>query len=616
MKPILIIAPFEDMYYSTKNLIHKYDFVDVELATLDDAVKIVKEKKGVDVIISRGGTLERIRECFPDTSTVEIKVSPYDMLHAINKAKIYGRNICVIGFKNIIDGIENLGAILDVELSTYLVSNKYEAEKAFLDAKARHKIDVILGGSLSESMAKEYGINTVFLRTSESSIEMSILEAKNILEIKRREKEKTERSEAILNNIKEGIISTDKNGVVIIYNQSAENIIGISKSDVLGKDISKALKNKNVTKLFLDTKPEYGRIEHLSNKSLLMNKVPIMIKDEIFGVVATFEDITKIQEYEEIIRSNLLKKGHIAKYNFDDIIGNSEEIIKTKDKAVKYAANDSNILIVGDTGTGKEIFAQSIHNNSLRKNGPFVAINCASISSSLMESELFGYSGGSFTGANKDGKNGLFVFAHSGTLLLDEISETTIELQSKLLRVLQEREVRPIGSDRVIPVDVRIISATNKSLLEEVKNGRFRRDLYYRLNVLSLNIPSLLKRYDDIESLCNYFINNQKMHSGQTIKLSNKAIIKLQEYHWPGNIRELENVIQRLCILLNGKTIDDKDIINVLDEYIELESNDNPIKVIEQDYINRTILECNGNKTQAAKKLGISRTQLWRKLNN
>lgn len=614
MKPILIVAPFEDMYLQSLDLNKKYNYIDVVQTSLNDAVKFISdnESEGIEVVISRGGTLQKIKESFNKLSTVEIKVSPYDILNAVNKAKKFGNNICVIGFKNIIDGVEDLGRIMDVNLMTYLVNSKEDVKIAFDDATSKYKIDVVLGGSLTERMAKEWGVNTVYLQTNKGSIEQSILEAKHLLDVKAFEREKTERFKAILNNTKEGIIATDKNGEIIIFNESAEKILNFEKEDVLNRNVSDVFKNSDIAKSFQNDSPEYGKLETNSNKYILVNKVPVIIKNQLSGMVATFEDITKIQEYEKTIRTNLLKKGHVAKFKFDDIIGNSTEILKVKEKAIRYSDNSSNILIVGDTGTGKEVFAQSIHNSSSRKNGPFIAINCAAIPATLIESELFGYTSGAFTGANREGKQGLFELSHTGTLFLDEIGETTPELQSRLLRVLQEREVRPIGSDKVIPIDVRIISATNKSLIEEVRNSNFRRDLYYRLNVLSLYLPCLKDRVEDIELFSRYFISKNSPNT-QTIKLTNDAIKSLRDYDWPGNVRELENVIQRLSILFSGQTVSRQDVLDVLDEYVHPEIIEEPLKAIEKEFINKTILECDGNKTEAAKRLGISRTQLWRK---
>jgi len=616
-KPILIIAPYEEMYHSALNISKKYDNVDVAFASLEDAYRTAKDKIaiGAEIIISRGGTYRRLKNSDICVPTVEIKISSYDILIALHKAKEKGKNICVIGFENIISGVQNLGPILDMNLKSYLITNKHEAEIAFNEAVKKYRADVVLGGSLAEKMAIDNGIFTVHLNTSDSLITTSIEESINILEIKWKEMEKTERYKAILNNINEGIISIGRDGEVIIFNPSAERIIGINQNDIVGKNVKDIFQN-NIGEILMSNQVEYGKYEIGDNKTVLMNKVPISIKDELSGSVATFDDITKIQEYERIIRSDMRKKGHYAKYTFSDMIGNSKKLNKIKEMAIKYSKADSNIIIYGETGTGKEVLAQSIHNESNRCNGPFVALNCASIPINLIESELFGYSGGAFTDAKKDGKSGIFVMGHKGTVFLDEIGDTSLEFQTKLLRVIQEKEVRPIGSEKIIPIDVRIISATNKQLFDYVKAGKFRRDLYYRLNVLSLDLPTLSERIDDLELLSGYFLRKQNFEKGKKIFFTKSALDILKSYHWPGNIRELQNVMERVSIMFDEK-VDEKDIIEFLDEYnLENKSDENSIKKFEKEYIVNVIKECGGNKTRAAEKLGISRTQLWRKMNN
>lgn len=222
--------------------------------------------------------------------------------------------------------------------------------------------------------------------------------------------------------------------------------------------------------------------------------------------MVAFQDVTRIQEMEGKFYRKIHLRGHVAKYTFDDILFQSSEIKRTIETAQRYSEVDSNILIIGETGTGKEIFAQSIHNHSNRKNNPFVAINCAALPENLLESELFGYAEGAFTGAMKGGKQGFFELAHRGTIFLDEIGEISPKMQSRSLRVLQEREIMRIGDDKVIPVDVRILSATNKDLMQMVKSNDFREDLYYRLSVLDLVLPPLRERREDIPLLVNAFI--------------------------------------------------------------------------------------------------------------
>jgi len=284
--------------------------------------------------------------------------------------------------------------------------------------------------------------------------------------------------------------------------------------------------------------------------------------------------------------------------------------------AKKFSKTQSNIFLQGDTGTGKEIFAQSIHNTSSRKNGPFVAVNCGALSESLLESELFGYVKGAFTGASKDGKAGYFELAHKGTIFLDEIGELPFQLQSRLLRVIQEREIKRLGDEKVIPIDVRIIAATNQNLHSLIAQSKFREDLFYRLQVLKIRIPSLRERKTDIPLLAENFINRFKVKEKKEIIFTSSAKESLMQYEFYGNIRQLENVCERLVIMCDRElTQDTVQMVMDEEESTKFEKDVN-IYDNKKDYYQRVLEEVQYNKQLAADKLGISRTTLWRRLNN
>lgn len=625
MKPILIVAPHTKIEYTARKAADNYDDVTVKLALLDSAIEVVKEaeKNEVEVIISRGGTANLIKKTVHSIPVIEIKVSPYDLLNAINIAKKYGKNIYIIGFKNVIDQVQLLGPILDININAYQMENEEDGKRYIRNlVSSGEKVDAILGGTLAENLALEYNIPTVFLETNTAAIDTSIKEAKRILKATRNEKEKSERFKSILQYINEGVISIDSDGKITTFNSAARKIMNISEREVIGLPINEITSNSKLIEVMEENKPILAQILHMGKTQVLANMLPIVIKDKTVGVVATFQDISKIQEYEQRIRAKLLDKGHVAKYSFSDIIGSSEAMVKAIEKAKKYADNNGTILITGESGTGKEMFAQSIHKESPRKNGPFVAVNCAAIPKTLLESELFGYEEGAFTGARKAGKSGLFAEAHGGTIFLDEIGEIDIELQPRLLRVLQEREIRPVGSTKVIPIDIRIIAATNKNLLEQVEQVAFRSDLYYRLNILKLKIPALRNRKDDIELLSKYFVNKISAKYYKDIKLSSKVIDKLKIYDWPGNIRELENVIESLVVLCDDIITED-DFEELMDqEQIKEQSNSfidenaDTLEDIKKKYILKILSQCDNNQTLAAERLGISRTHLWRLINN
>ncbi|MDF2505913.1 sigma 54-interacting transcriptional regulator [Clostridium sp.] len=352
--------------------------------------------------------------------------------------------------------------------------------------------------------------------------------------------------------------------------------------------------------------------------------IPIYIGSIINGIMINFTNIENVQQNEIQIRKKLSVNGLQAKYTFENIIYKSDLMAQTIEQAKKISAVSSNILIIGDTGTGKELFAQSIHNASPRRNGPFVAINCASLPENLIESELFGYSSGAFTNAVKGGKVGLIELAHNGTLFLDEISELPVAFQSKLLRVLQEHEVRRIGDDKTISVNVRIISALNKNIYQLVKDGLFRKDLLYRLDVLRLNIPSLNYRREDVLQLFMYYIDIFNKRIGSKISsLSSKAEKLLENYEFEGNVRELRNIVERVCVLSNSDTVSYSDMYDSLynrelDDNYTLNSNNNSFNIdmhaSEREIIEQALIKTQFNKKKAAELLGIDRSTLWRKI--
>ena len=313
-----------------------------------------------------------------------------------------------------------------------------------------------------------------------------------------------------------------------------------------------------------------------------------------------------------------------AKYSFNDIIGGSAAIRSTVDRIRKFSQVDSNVLLTGETGTGKEILAQSCHNSSGRSKGPFVAVNCAALPENLLESELFGYVEGAFTGAIRGGKAGLFEMAHQGTIFLDEVSEIPLRLQGRLLRVLQEREIMRVGDDRVIPVDVRVISATNRDLKKLTATNEFRRDLLYRLDVLHVQVPPLRERREDIPLLLRHFFLLYSRKFRKTIeKVSPAAESLLREYEWPGNIRELRNACEQLTVLSEKNTIEAEDVLRVVDfgPLPKPAPASNPLSAApapdltpDPAAIRQALQVTGGNKTKAAQMLGISRTTLWRKL--
>lgn len=618
MKPILIIAPHATVLETAGQVMKNNERIQVEYGLLEEAIPIAlaAESKGVQVIISRGGTTRLLERSELTIPVVDIALSPFNMLSAIHKAQSFGRKITVMGSIRIIRGVEKLGRILNVDLEIHEIYNRNEAE-AYVRSRMQSDdpIQVLLGGAVAESLANEYGLPTVFLETSQEDIETALEEAYRLLEVRRIEAQKTEQFKAILDNINHGVIAVDKQGIITTFNRAAGKITGMAQMHVEGRRLAEVLPLDTTPDVIKSGQPQLGNLTRTGRTMVLSNKVPVKVGSEIMGAVETLEDVTKIREYENIIRVKLAEKGYVAHFTFNDIIGDSPAVKETVRLARKFAEVDSIILIEGESGTGKEVFAQAIHSASNRSKGPFVAVNCGAIPDSLIESELFGYHPGAFSGARREGKDGLFTQAHTGTIFLDEISETSQSFQTTLLRVIQEMEVRPLGSDKVIPIDIRIIAATNRKLKHEVDHGNFRKDLYYRLNILRLNIPPLRYRKEDIPQLARHFIGQNTTKLCKDVSISQNAMSALKQYDWLGNIRELQNVIERLCVTCDLK-IDDQLVAYALDE-CRLEDFEAPERMdcIRKNHILEVLRQCGNNKKKAAEKLGISRTTLWRELN-
>ncbi|MFL0249503.1 sigma 54-interacting transcriptional regulator [Clostridium neuense] len=599
----------------------------IKPASFTKARKIaLKLENEVDAIISRGTTGELIKKV-ANIPVVSIPITSMDIFRAIYKAKTISDNVAILSYKE--SRINKLDAqnMLKVKLTEFHFDSEYEIEDVILKVKEMG-FKVVVGGMAVTDVAITHGLVGMTVETGEESLRQAVDEALNLIKVRRSELSRSARFKAILDSIGEGIIVTDQHKKIITSNPSSNKMFNKTYEKMLGKTIQSVIPNYNVDSVLKSGKPETKVIKDLHGLTIAASRLPIKVEDKIIGVVNTFEDVTKIQTLEQMIRKKIHEKGFIAKYHFDDILTSDKHMNDLKNLALLYSKTDSSILIQGESGTGKELFAQSIHNSSNRKSGPFVAINCAALPEQLLESELFGYEGGSFTGAKKEGKQGLFELAHNGTIFLDEIGELSKPLQARLLRVLEEKEIMHIGGDKIIPVNIRIISATNENLTNHIENGTFRKDLYYRLNVFNIKLPSLRDRGEDVGLLAVHFLKTLN-----TLNVDYEAIFKnltplLMTYNWPGNVRELSNIMERIALFIKnnesikwGKILqmvmnksEDRDVINLK---VPLSGNiKDIIKNVEKQIIATTIIRCDNDHGKAAEKLGIGRTTLWRKLVN
>ncbi|WP_074011124.1 sigma-54 interaction domain-containing protein [Numidum massiliense] len=442
--------------------------------------------------------------------------------------------------------------------------------------------------------------------------------------------------QTLIETSSEAITIINASGDVQYWNSIAEQMYGIPLKDIKGQKINQFFKDEDLKLLeILQTREPQFSVYHQPrpDKHVLISSSPIFDdEDHLIGAISIDQDITNIVKLNEkltLTTSQLqkIKKQYRLRAQggpFSDIRGNSLAIQKARDLAYKVATTDATVLIQGESGVGKELFAQGIHDASLRKNEPFVAINCGAIPEALFESEFFGYEKGAFTGAGRDGKPGKVEMAHGGTLFLDEIGILPLDMQAKLLRVLQEREVCRIGGNRSKKVDIRVVAATNSNLSEMVDNGSFRDDLYYRLNVVTLNIPPLRERSEDIPVLVKNFMNEFSIkYNRQMSELQPSALNLFTSYEWPGNIRELKNVVERMIIFNDKCRLQVEDLVDIFPVSIgektrgaseEREGLAQEKAMLEKERIKEALTETYGNKTAAAKILGISRVSLYKKL--
>ncbi|SHH01884.1 PAS domain S-box-containing protein [Tepidibacter thalassicus DSM 15285] len=435
----------------------------------------------------------------------------------------------------------------------------------------------------------------------------------------------------IINNIHEAVCVVDKEGYVVIWNKNSEKLYRVKGSDIIGKKLKDFFPKAILLKV-LENKKAISDVYHSpprKDTDVVVSAHPIFIDGEFVGAVSTDRDITQVKKlsYQLEKANSTLKflESEFKKFsssNFGNIIGRSEKLIKTIEIARQVAKTNASILILGESGTGKEVFARAIHEYSQRE-GLFVPVNCSAIPSELFESEFFGYEAGAFTGASKKGKIGIFELAHNGTVFLDEIADLPMHMQAKLLRVLQEKEIRRVGGEKTININVRVISATNKNLVEMIEKEQFRDDLYYRLNVVELSLPPLRERQGDIVILINYFLRELCDQNGKQIpQIESEVIDILQNYEWKGNIRELKNTIEHLIVLCKENIIT-KDIIpNYILEKVRkrVKKDEYPMDLneavskVEVEIIKKALEISGGNKAKAAKILNIPRSTLYYKM--
>ncbi len=629
MSGIAFLVPYEPEASSLKEILAPYPEVHVEFFQLNEHDQAIAKiiEQGYEIIVARAGTANRIRQSGLKLTLVELQIMHVDIIRAIEKAHMLGDKVAVVAYPPMMHGINSLMPYLNLSFQQYLVDSSDAGLEDTVLRAARDGANAIVGGGLICQAAEKNNLPSVYIATGREAVLQALQEALRLKEAIDAEKVKRRLFSAILDYVHDGILTVDCEQKITSINLRAQQLLNTTPLLAAGQPIGKFWPGLSLSELIRTRQEELNKLVQIKGQKLICNKVPLLANGKLNGALVTFQEIASIQRAEAHIRKEMYNKGHVARKTFSDIAGKSASLLRTITLAKEFAATSSNILIVGETGTGKEVFAQSIHNHSVRQPGPFVAVNCAALPAQILESELFGYVGGAFTGANKEGKPGLFELAHGGTIFLDEISEMDYTNQSRLLRVLQERSVMRLGSDRVIAIDVRVIAATNKDLKSLVRSQKFREDLFFRLNVLKLELPPLRERTQDIEQLISHFA--AQLAPYRSLAFDAAALRTLERHSWPGNIRELQNTIERLMASCQSDTVRAADIEGVLEKWdsdIAAEANHaslpaSPLPAPRGSFfdeeiaaISAALYAAKGNLTEAAQALGINRTTLWRKM--
>ncbi|WP_291443438.1 sigma 54-interacting transcriptional regulator [Desulfovibrio sp.] len=588
---------------------------------LEDAVEPVRqiiEEQGVEVILSRRGTAYILRQL--SVPVVALPDTTANQLRALKKASTMGRRI---GITQIRTGECNLALceeLLGFQPEIILYSDKPSLEKGVVQAQQRG-LEVIIGGDITRRAAQKCGLPFVDLH-EQPEIPASFFDSiVNVVQTRRKTLKEKERYRSILDGISEGILAVDERGAIEEINPQACSMLQVNELNVIGTPVSSVFPA-------LPLASAHERHEPLHNvtaaskhrEQFIVNTIPIRVGKKPAGAVFSMQPASRILQAEERVRQ-AYNRGFRARYTLEDFLHTSSVVESLLEQARLYASSEAGVCITGESGTGKEILAQGIHNASPRRLGPFVSLNCAAMPESLLESELFGYAEGTFTGGRRGGKIGIFELAQGGTLFLDEVGTISLSFQTRLLRVLQEKEIMRLGSNVVVPADVRIIAAANSDLWLDVAEGRLREDLYYRLHVLPLHIPPLRERKEDIpllaEAFLQEFCTQYEAEQRPRLQLPEAFVRALQALPWPGNVRQLRTVAERLTVVSPHGY--DAAVGERLLEELRHPGFPQASKAVAMqrksltpERVREALHECDNSKVRAAAQLGISRSTLWR----
>ncbi len=597
---------------------------------LDLTRSLVQRGEEVDVLISAGANGAYLRK-HATVPVVSIQPTGFDILQALAKARRLSKRVALVTFGEVTPEIEQLNELYGVEIAQRAYETVEEAEACVRELAARG-VEVMVGPTIVTDLSERMGLKGVFLY-SQNAVREAIGRAIEIARVARTEEAKRERIDAILSHLEEGVVAVDLEERIESVNPAMERLLKAPAESLVGQPLSRVAPALGLVRVLDTGAAELESIQRLGSRMLVTNRIPIREGGVQTGAVLTCQDASAIERVDRRLRTQQRPHRLVARHRLSDAVGASPAMRRARALAERYGRTEATVLVTGESGTGKEIFAQGIHAASPRRDRPFVAVNCAALPESLLESELFGYEEGAFTGARRGGKPGLFEIAHTGTLFLDEVGDMPLALQTRLLRVLQQREVLRLGAQDPTPVDVRVLAATNRDLPARVSQGAFREDLYYRLDILKLHLPPLRERPEDVQVVAAHLLDQALARhgvpagpdrDGRRTRALAALGARLRAHAWPGNVRELENVMERVAVLLAepgaNDALDAGELAAVLPELFGKGRREDPDSLrtarrgSEREHVLRVLAECEGNQSRAARKLGIGRTTLWRKL--
>jgi propionate catabolism operon transcriptional regulator len=620
------------------------DQADLRLVTLgfDEAIaEIRRAAEGeVDVIVAAGsnGTYLRSRVEVP---VVLVNVGGSDALQALAQARRLSDKVGMISHGDSLSDFTQFADMFGLHIPHLTYRGTDEARAAVFELRDRG-VDVVVGPGLVTEIAQREGMNSVFLY-SHAAVKAAIETALEIARGARIEVARRERLDAVLRHLRDGVVACDTRWRVQAINPKMAQILGVDSEAVLGMQLQEIAPSIDLLLLARtdesapltsgDLSTTAETVQTIDGKSYAVTRVEVVEQGVRTGFVTTFQETGALQRLDRALRSKHRPRHLVARYAIDDLIGESAEMIEVRKLARLYARTNATVLVLGETGTGKELVAQGIHAASDRRGFPLVAVNCGAFPESLLESELFGYEEGAFTGARRGGKAGLIETAHQGTLFLDEIAEMPLALQTRLLRVLQEREVMRIGAVEPTAVDVRIVAATHQPVADLAASGAFRQDLLYRLNVLPIRLPPLRERPNDVRGLATSLLAKTlarvsslplatNVAHTRAVELLAPYLEHLMRHPWPGNVRELENIVERIAVWDSAGASDifplhsfDTVLPEVRSEPTVGHDRLKQLRVDDEAALILRMLEENeGDRLEVCRKLGISRSTLWRRL--